>query len=139
MKKFLATLILALAIVVPALTVEAAHIYVPNFYNMAVNKYQKRISFDGMEQLSNNGVRFTRWHYTVVDGKLSTYVSKYLNRIGTKHAFQQVGQNGNNWYFAYSGGQARYINAFAGGFHIHVGVSGNNVIVDMVAGMYPEV
>lgn len=138
MKKFFATLLLALAIALPALTVEAAHVYVPNFYNMAVNKYQQRIRYDGMDQLSQNGVGYNHWCYTCMDGKTSTYVNKYLKRLGSKYNIDLIGSDGNNWYFVYSGRQAKYLKTFNGGFHIHVGVSGNNVVVDLVDGMYPE-
>ena len=137
MKKFFAAILFALMIL-PALTVEAAHVYVPNFYNMAVNKYHKRIEFNGMDQLSHNGVKYTRWNYTVCDGETSKYVNKYLKRLGSKHNISLVGSNGNNWFFVYSGGQAKYLTALNGSFHIHVGVSGNRVVVDLVAGMYPQ-
>ncbi len=137
MKKFFAAILFALMIL-PALTVEAAYVTVPNFYNMAVNKYHKRIEFNGMDQLSHNGVKYTRWNYTVCDGETSKYVNKYLKRLDSKHKISLVGSNGNNWFFVYSGGQAKYLKALNGSFHIHVGVSGNRVVVDMVAGMYPQ-
>lgn len=138
MKKFFATILLTLAIAFPALTVEAAYVTVPNFYNMAVNKYHERIRYEGTEHLSHNGVKYTSWNYTVCDGETSKYVNKYLKRLNSKHNINLVGQNGNDFYFAYSGGQAKYLTPFGGGFHIHVGVSGSSVVVDLVAGMYPE-
>ena len=137
MKKFFAAILLALTIALP-LTVEAAYVTVPNFYNMAVNKYHKRIEFNGMDQLSLNGVKYTRWNYTVCDGETSKYVNKYLKRLNSKHNINLVGSNGNNWFFVYSGSQAKYLKTLNGSFHIHVGVSGSSVVVDLVAGMYPQ-
>ena len=138
MKKFLATLLFALLVSIPATFVEAAYIYVPNFYNMANNRIELRIHFDGTEQKSLNGVKYTSWHYTVHDGKTHEYVNKYIKKINSKHDFHLVEQDGNSWYFAYTGGQAKYVKAFGGNFHVHVGMSGDRVVVNMVAGMHPE-
>ena len=138
MKNFLVICMLAVAILIPTAIVEAAYVHVPNFRAMTSNKIQERIRFTGMDQKSSNGVNYTRWNYICVDGKTSQYVNKYLKKLNSKHNISSVGSNGNNWYFVYSGSQAKYLNTFSGGFHIHVGVSGNNVVVDLVAGMYPE-
>ncbi|MBQ9487059.1 MAG: hypothetical protein IJU91_04550 [Selenomonadaceae bacterium] len=138
MKKFLLSILVTLAVLLPTIAVEAAYVHVPNFRSMASNKIQERIRFTGMNQLSANGVNYTRWNYICVDGKTSQYVNKYLKKLNGKHNISSVGSNGNNWYFVYSGSQAKYLNTFSGGFHIHVGVSGSNVVVDLVAGMYPE-
>ena len=138
MKKFLATLLFALLVFIPATFVEAAYIYVPNFYNMASNRIELRIHFDGTEQKSLDGVKYTSWQYTVHDGKTYEYVSKYIKKINSKHDFHLVRQNGNNWFFAYTGSQAKYVQAFGGKFHVHVQMSGDNVVVNMVAGMHPE-
>ena len=138
MKNFLATLLFAFLVFIPATFVEAAYIYVPNFYNMASNRIELRIHFDGTEQKSLNGVKYTSWHYTVHDGKTHEYVNKYIRKINSKHDFHLVEQDGNSWYFAYTGGQAKYVKAFGGNFHVHVGMSGDRVVVNMVAGMHPE-
>ena len=76
---------------------------------MASNKFELRIHFDGTEQKSLNGVKYTSWHYTVHDGKTHEYVNKYIRKIKSKHDF-----------------------------HLHVGMSGDRVVVNIVAGMYPE-
>lgn len=138
MKKFLLPMLLALAILFPTMQVSAAYVFVPNFRKMTSNTMQIRIKYDGMEQKNNNGVAYTSWHYTCLDGKTADYVAKYIKRIGNRPDFQLLGQSGANWFFAYKGGQARYLKAFDGGFHVHVGASGNDVVVNMVAGMYPE-
>lgn len=138
MKKFLLPLLVTLAILIPTIAVEAAYVHVPNFREMTSNRIQERIRFTGMEQRSAGGVNYTRWNYICVDGKTSQYVNKYLKKLNSKHNISSVGSNGNNWYFVYSGSQAKYLNTFSGGFHIHVGVSGSNVVVDLVAGMYPK-
>lgn len=138
MKKFLLSLLIALAVLMPTIAVEAAYVLVPNFYNMTSNRIEERIRFTGMDQRSAGGVNYTRWNYICVDGKTSQYVDKYLKKLNGKHNIQYVGSKGNNWYFLYNGSQAQYLNKFSDGFHIHVGVSGHNVVVDLVGGMYPE-
>lgn len=138
MKKFLLPLLITFAVLIPTITVEAAYVLVPNFRDITSNRIEERIRFIGMDQRSSDGVNYTRWNYVCVDGKTSQYVSKYLGKLNSKHNIQQVGSNGGNWYYRYSGAQAKYLNIFKGGFHIHVGVSGNNVVVDLVGGMYPE-
>ena len=138
MKKFLLPLLLAITLLIPTVTVEAAYVLVPNFYNMTSNRIQERIRYTGSEQRNHNGVNYTSWHYTCVDGKTSQYVNKYINKLNSKHNIQQVGHNGGNWYFVYNGNQAHMLKTFSGGFHIHVGVSGRDVVVNLVAGMYPE-
>ena len=138
MKKFLLPMLLAFAIIIPAIQVQAAYVYVPNFYNMAPNRTKERIRMTGHEQRTHNGVNYTQWSYTCLDGNGGIYIRNYLNKIQRKAHFQLVGQNGGNYYFAYTGNQAHMLKKFSGGFHVHVGVSGNNVVVNMVAGMYPE-
>ena len=138
MKKFLMTTLFAFAILIPTFTVEAAYVLVPNFRNMTSNRIEERIRYTGMEQKNYNGVHYTSWHYVCVDGKTDKYVSKYINKLNSKHNIQQVGHSGGDWYFRYSGNQARYLKMFDGSFHIHVGVSGRNVVVNLVGGMYPE-
>lgn len=138
MKKFLATFLLALAIVVPTLTVEAAYVLVPNFYDITSNRIEKRIDFLGMEQKTLNGVRYTRWNYEVCNGKQSEYISKYVKKCASKYNLQLVGQKNGNWYFRYTGSQAKYVTALEGSFHMHIGISGRRVVVDLAAGMYPE-
>lgn len=138
MKKFLLSLLLSIIILMPAIAVEAAYVYVPNFHNMTSNRIEERIRYTGMEQRNQNGVNYTSWHYVCVDGKTSNYVDKYIKKLNAKHNIKQVGHSGGNWYFLYTGNQASYLKTFSGGFHIHVGVSGRNVVVNLVAGMYPE-
>lgn len=138
MKNFLIPLVLAFALVLPTAAVEAAYVLVPNFYNMTSNRIQERIRYTGMDQKNHNGVHYTSWHYVCVDGKTNQYVSKYIKKLNSKHNIRQVGHNGGNWYFVYNGNQAHMLKTFDGGFHIHVGVSGRNVVVDLVGGMYPE-
>ena len=138
MKKILMALLVTVAMLLPTIAVEAAYVLVPNFYDITSNKIEERIRFTGMDQRSSNGVNYTRWNYICVDGKTSQYVSKYIKKMNSKHDIQQVGSNSGNWYFQYTGGQAKYLSTFSGGFHIHVGVSGRNVVVDLVAGMYPK-
>ena len=63
------------------------------------------------------------------------FIKKFLIRkINSKHDFHLVEQDDNSWYFAYTGGQAKYVKAFGGNFHVHVGVSGDRVVINMVAG-----
>ena len=138
MKKFLLPMLLALAILIPSAQVQAAYVLVPNFYNMASNRIEEHIRFNGADQEKHNGVSYTSWHYTCVDGNTYEYVNRYIRKIDSKHDFRQVGHKGNNWYFAYTGSQAKFVTAFNGGFHVHVGVSGDDVDVNLVAGLYPE-
>lgn len=136
MKKFLPILLAAL-LLIPAMAAEAAYVTIPNFGNITRNNIEERTRFLGMEQNEYNGVKYTRWTYQVVDGKANQYFSKYIKRLNNKHSLQLVGQDGSNWYFRYTGGQAKYLKMLDGSFHIHVGISGNYIVVDMVAGMYP--
>lgn len=140
MKKIVVSLLVAVAALLPTIAVEAAYVLVPNFYDVTSNRIEERIRFrfTEMDQKSADGVNYTRWKYICVDGKTLQYVDKYLKQLNAKYDIQQVGSNGNNWYFVYSGSQAKYLNMFSGGFHIHVGVSGHNVVVDLVSGMYPK-
>lgn len=135
MKKFLLTFAMVLLI---AAQVEAAYVLVPNFSNMTNNRIEEHIRYTGSDQKNHNGVHYTSWYYVCVDGKTSQYVNKYINKLNAKHDIQQVGHNGGDWYFRYSGSQAQMLKMFNGGFHIHVGVSGRKVVVDLVGGMYPE-
>ncbi|MBQ7630902.1 MAG: hypothetical protein IJS81_11955 [Selenomonadaceae bacterium] len=134
----MATLLLALAIVVPALTTEAAYVFLPNFYDITSNRIEKRIDFLGMDQKSHNGVYYAHWKYEVCDGKTSEYVDRYINKIDSKHDFRLIGRDGNHWYFLYTGNQAQYIKPINGSFHVHVGRSGNKVVVDCAGGIHPE-
>lgn len=138
MKKFLLPMLLALAILIPSAQAQAAYVHVPNFRNMTSNRIEERIRYTGMDKKNYNGVHYTSWHYVCVDGKTSQYVSKYINKLNSKHDIQQVGHKGGNCFFAYTGKQAKYVKTFDGGFHIHVGVSGNNVVVNLIGGLYPE-
>ena len=138
MKKFLVPLMLAFAILIPAAQTQAAYVLVPNFRNMASNRIEEHIRFINMDHMKHNGVAYTSWHYVCVDGNTAQHVGNYIRKLDSKHDIQQVGHNGGNWYFAYTGGQAKFVTAFDGGFHIHVQASGNNVDVNLVAGLYPE-
>lgn len=138
MRKVLLATLLSFVILIPTFTVEAAYVLVPNFRNMTSNRIEERIRYTGMEQKNHNDVHYTSWHYVCVDGKTGQYVNKYINKLNAKHNIQQVGHNGGDWYFRYSGNQAHMLKMFNGGFHIHVGVSGRNVVVNLVGGMYPE-
>lgn len=138
MKKFLLPMLVTLAVLIPTITVEAAYVLVPNFRDITSNRIEERIRFINMEQRRSDGVNYTRWNYICVDGKTAQYVSKYLGKLNSKHNIQEIGSNGGNWYFRYSGAQSKYLNSFNGGFHIHVGVNSNNVVIDLVGGMYPE-
>ena len=138
MKKFLLSFFIAGAILIPTFAVEAAYVYVPNFYNMTSNRIKERIRMTGHEQRTHNGVKYTHWSYVCLDENGGKYINKYLNKLKRKPRFQLVGQNGGNYYFAYIGNQTHLLKQFNGGFHVHVGISGNNVVVDLVSGMYPE-
>ena len=138
MKRFLISFLLAFVILIPTFAVEAAYIYVPNFYNITSNRIEERIRYTGMDKKNHNGVYYTSWHYICVDGKTNQYVNKYINKLNSKRNIQQVGHDSGNWYFVYTGSQAKYIKAINNSFHIHVGVSGRNVVVNLVGGMYPE-
>ena len=135
MKKFLPIMLAAL-IIFPAIA-EAAYVTVPNFGNITRNNIEERTRFLGMEQNEYNGVKYTRWTYQVVDGKANQYFSKYINRLNSKHNINLVMNDGSNYYFVYTGGQAKYLKMLDGSFHIHVGISGSYIVVDLVAGMYP--
>ncbi len=137
MKKVL-MLVLAFFIILPAVEVSAAYVYVPNFYNITSNKIEERIRFIGMDQKNYQGVNYTSWKYQCVDGKGNIYIEKYIKRIASKPTFKFIGQDSNGWYFVYTGAQAKYLKMLAGSFHIQVSKIGNNVFVNMVAGMYPD-
>ena len=77
-------------------------------------------------------------HYVCVDGKTAEHVGNYIRKLNSKYDIRQVGHRGLNWFFAYTGSQAKYVTAFDGGYHIHVAVSGDNVDVNLVTGLYPE-
>lgn len=136
MKKFLPILLAAL-IIFPAFA-EAAYVSIPSFYDVTSNRIEKRIEYLGMDQNSYEGVNYTHWKYRVVDGNTGKYLERYLKKLNRKHTLELIHQDSNNWYFVYKGGQAKYLKMLGGAFHIHVGASGNDVVVDMVAGIYPE-
>lgn len=139
MKKFFAAFILALAVAVPALTTEAAYVHIPSFYDVTSNRIEKRIDFLGMDQKKHKGVYYAHWKYLVCNGKTSEYVNKYVKKLNSKHDFRLIGSDANNWYFEYTGNQAQYIKPINGQFHVHVGRSGNNVVVDCAGGIHPSV
>ena len=137
LKKSLLVL-LALAFILPVLTAEAAYILVPNFRDITSNKIERRIDYQGTDHLSYNGVNYTRWNYEVVDGREDEYIDKYIRKCSSRHDLQLLGRNGSDWFFLYTGGQAKFIKKLGDKFHMHVGISGSHVVVDLVGGMYPQ-
>ena len=130
---------LALAVLIPTMKVEAAYILVPNFYNMTSNRIELRIDYIDMEHRKYKDVNYTRWYYQVMDEKRDKYVDKYIQAcLARKYRLELVGESNNDWYFVYNGAQSQYIKKIDGKFHMHVGVSGNQVIVDLTSGMLPE-
>ena len=139
MKKFLATIILSLSILIPAIQAEAAYVLVPNFYDMAVNKFQQRIAYLGRSETTfSGGVTVSVWQYTVCDGNVAKYVTKYIRKLSSKHNIQLVASDNNAWLFEYTGGQARYLKKAANLWHIGVYVDGYDVSVFLVPGVYPQ-
>ena len=138
MKKFFVPLLLAMALLLPTAITEAAYVLVPNFRDITSNRIEERIRFLGMDQKSHNGVNYTRWNYECVDGKTSDYVNKYINKCKSQRDLQLVGQSSGNWYFVYTGGQAKFLTKINGEFHMHVRRSGDSVVVNLVGGMYPK-
>lgn len=136
MKKFL-PIVLALALMIPATEVFAA-IYIPSFYDITSNSVKKRIDFQGMQEKSHNGMKYTQWTYEVLDGKTSEYVSKYVRRFSSSPLYTLVGQDGSNWYFTSKKAQSRNIRMLDNAFHFHVGVSGDYVIVNCASGVIPS-
>ena len=129
----------ALTIMIPALTVEAAYVHIPSFYDITSNRIEKRVDFPGMEQKYHKGVYYAHWKYEVCNGKTSEYVDRYIRKLDSRHDFRLLGREGNHWYFLYTGNQAQYIKPLNGSFHVHVGRSGNNVVVDCAGGIHPSV
>ena len=138
MRKLLAAVLLAMAILLPTAITEAAYVIVPNFRDITSNRIEERIRFLGMDQLSHGGVNYTRWNYECVDGKTSDYVNKYINKCKSQRDLQLIDQGNGNWYFVYTGNQKQYLKKLNGEFHMSVRRSGNSVVVNMVGGMYPR-
>lgn len=61
MKKFLSPFLFAPAIMIPSLTVEAAYVHIPSFYDITSNRIEKRVDFPGMEQKYHKGVYYAHW------------------------------------------------------------------------------
>ena len=138
MVRVMVSFVFAIMIILPVMTAEAAYILVPNFYDITSNKIERRIDYQGTDHESYKGVNYTRWHYEVCDGQEDKYIDRYIRKCLSQHSLQLIGEDGNDWYFLYIGNQARYIEKLNGDFHMHVGISGSHVVVDLVSGMYPK-
>ena len=138
MKKFLMP-VLAFFIILPAVEVSAAYVYVPDFYNTVGQSTKERIRFLGMEQKNYQGVNYTEWRYLIVDREFANmYMDMYISKISQRPDFRLLGQGSNTWGFEYTGSQAQYLKKFGGRFHVMVERAGYEVGVVMVAGMYPR-
>ena len=123
MKKFF-SLILTLAIFIPALQVSAADIFIPNFSDIVSNRFQKRIEFVNRENKNLNGVEYTMWVYRCLDGKENEYINRYIQQLSGKYDIQIIGKENNvnkkSWYFLYTGTQSNNLKLLNNTFHIHV-------------------
>ena len=141
MKKVL-MLALAFFIIVPAVEVSAAYVYVPDFYDTVRQSTKERIRFLGMEQKNYQGVNYTEWNYLIVDRELANmYMDMYISKISQRPDFQLMGQESEpgmvSWGFEYTGSQSQYLQRIEG-CHVIVARFGYEVVVVMVAGMYPS-
>ena len=141
MKKVL-MLVLAFFIILPAVEVSAAYVYVPDFYNTVGQSTKERIRFLGMNQKNDRGVNYTEWNYVIVDRELANmYMDMYISKISQRYDFHLITQGSKQgvdiWIFEYTGNQAQYLEKFRDRYHVLVVRRGYNVTVNMVAGMYP--
>lgn len=141
MKKLL-SIILALAILIPAMNVSASEVFIPNFSDIVSNRFQTRIEFLGKEKKTYNGVDYTTWVYRCLDGKENEYIDEYIKQLSGRYDLRLIGKDNSNdrrsWYFIYTGVQAKNMKLIDNNFHIHVGISENVVFINLVSGINPE-